>query len=76
MADVLPVIAGVFIGLLALVGLIVYVAFAIVVLTNDKLRTNPHYILTLSISVADMGFLLITCLYSAPGIIFQTVFGS
>jgi hypothetical protein len=73
--EALPIIAGVLIGVLAFVGFIVYFAFAIVVMTNEKLRANSYYILTVSIGIADMGFLVITFAYSAPGIVLQTVFG-
>jgi hypothetical protein len=56
-------------------GLLVYVLFFLTVLCTKKLRTNPYFVLALTLSLCDCQFLLITVLYTTPSLMLMQVIG-
>jgi hypothetical protein len=74
-ATLYSVLVGGALGLFALCGLIVYLLFIIVVLTNHSLRSNAYYAIAVSVGFADMLFLIITIIYGAPCMMLQEILG-
>jgi hypothetical protein len=59
-ATAVSLFIGIFLWVYALSGLFVYALFVTTVLLTKKLRENPYFVLSLTLSACDIQFLIIT----------------